>query len=68
MSGGFVSLGLAVGFDVDHSVDWCGEVVVEGVFDFVGYVVTVRNRDQWVDCDGRSNPELVAVPSGSEFG
>ena len=51
VGGRFVGLGEAVGFDVDDGVDGGGEIVVEGVFDFVGDVVTFGNRDQWVDCD-----------------
>ena len=66
--GCFVGLSVAVGFGVDDGVDWCGEFVVEGVFDLVGYVMAVGDRDRRIDCDGSSDSELMAVPSGSEFG
>jgi hypothetical protein len=43
VGGGFVGLGLAVGFDVYDGMNRCGETMVEGVFHLMGNVVTFGN-------------------------
>ncbi len=62
---GFVGLRLPVGFDMYDDMNRCGEAMVEGVFHFMGNVVTLGNRNGRVDSDGCCDTELVAMPPRS---